>query len=85
MSIDTRQKSETYLLTLASLLGRAKMLVVLVEDLDGNFSYNRAKFTEEGNWINTVGHMSCLAHDIMAKQVVWVPCNADGSEVQNED
>lgn len=83
--LDERESSQTYLLTLASRLPNVKMLVVLVEEANGEFSYHRAKFSEHGTWINVIGNMTALAHDIMAKQVVWTPCNQDGTDLEEDE
>lgn len=82
--MDMRDNSQTYLLTLASRVDKIRSLVIMVEEEDGRFSHHRAKFVEQSSWLNVVGNMEGLKHDILTKLVVWEPCNPDGSDIVEE-
>ncbi len=79
-----RLVSENYLLTLASRLSEVKCIVVLVEESDGVFSHHKAKFTDASSWINAVGNLQALSHDILTTGVVWNPCNPDGTDLEED-
>jgi hypothetical protein len=73
--------TENYLLTLASRLSGVRCVVVLVEEADGVFSHHKAKFSNEGSWINAIGNLQALSHDILTTGVVWNACNPDGTDI----
>ena len=78
---NSRQDTQTYLLTLASRLDNTKAVVVLVEESDGRHTHHRVLFEENHSWINIIGHLHALAYDIMATFVRWNGCNPDGSKI----
>lgn len=85
--MNMREDSENYLLRLASRVNGAEpihMLCVLVQEHDGSFSTHRAKFSENGNWLEMIGNLAAFQHSVINDKVEYTECNADGSALEEE-
>lgn len=80
-----REYTENYLLTLASRIKDVKSVVVVVAEKDGRYTNHQADFDEGASWVNTVGNLQAVAHDILNNKVAWHAVAVDGSELPDEE
>jgi hypothetical protein len=79
-----REKTENYLLTLASRLGDIKGVVVLVIENDDRYTNHQANY-DNVPWANVAGNLALVQNDILSNKLSWTPVQLDGSAIEEEE